>query len=357
MRDAFAVLFFVSVGMLFDPVYLVQSPQLVLATLAIVMLGNPLTALAIIVMLRYPLRVALSLAVAVGQIGEFSFILASQGRTLEILPESAGNAIVATALVSISLNPVLYRLVDFLEIRVKRSPRLAAWLLKPLASHSAHEARATAVPENRAIVVGYGPVGRTLVRMLQENDIEPTVIELNLDTVHRLRDDGIRAVYGDATHRDTLEEAGVKNAVAFVLTSVGMQGSDEAIRLVRELNSDIRVLVRAGYLKEIPALRRAGADVVFSGEGEVALTMTEFLLRQLGATEEQIDRQRERIRDELFGTPLTMELLAPLPGRKEAGDRGQESGDSVQESGDRSQESEARDQEPRTRSQAVEEKG
>ena len=94
-----------------------------------------------------------------------------------------------------------------------------------------------------------------------------------------------------------------------------MHGSDEAIRLAREINPRVRVLARAGYLKEIPALRRAGADVVFSGEGEVALTMTEFLLRQLGATEEQIDRQRERIRDELFGTPLTMELLLPLPGQ------------------------------------------
>lgn len=317
MRDAFAVLFFVSVGMLFDPIYLVQSPQLVLATLAVIMIGNSLTAFAIVALLRYPLRVALSLAIAVGQIGEFSFILASQGRVLDILPESANNAIVAAALVSISLNPLLYRVVDFLEARVKRFPRLSAWFNRPLSVQPAHDDdRSPAAPENRAIVVGYGPVGRSLVRMLQENDIEPTVIELNLDTVHRLHGDGIRAVYGDSTHRETMEEAGVKDAAALVLTSAGMRGSEEAIRLAREINPAVRVFARAGYLKEIPALRRAGADVVFSGEGEVALTMTEFLLRQLGATEEQIDRQRERIRDELFGTPLAMELLLPLPGKK-----------------------------------------
>jgi len=101
--------------------------------------------------------------------------------------------------------------------------------------------------------------------------------------------------------------------VAFILTSAGMQGSEEAIRVARELHPGVKVVVRSGYLKEIPALRRAGADVVFSGEGEIALTMTEFLLRHLGATEEQIDRQRERIRDELFGTPLAMELLLPPP--------------------------------------------
>ena len=128
--------------------------------------------------------------------------------------------------------------------------------------------------------------------MLQENHIHPTVIELNLDTVRRLRDEGIRAVYGDSTHRATLEEAGIKDAVAFILTSAGMQGSEEAIRVAREIHPRVKVVARSGYLKEIPALRQAGADVVFSGEGEIALTMTEFVLRHFGATEEQIDRQR-----------------------------------------------------------------
>jgi CPA2 family monovalent cation:H+ antiporter-2 len=311
MRDAFAVLFFVSVGMLFDPFYLLQSPMLVLSTLAIIMVGSPLTAFGIVIALRYPLRVALSLAIAVGQIGEFSFILVSQGRRLEILSESAGNAVVAAALVSISLNPLLFRLVDFFESRLKRSPRLSAWFGRPISLEPAADSALSF--DNRAIIVGYGPVGRSLVRMLQENRIEPTVIELNLDTVRRLRDEGIRAVYGDSTHRETLEEAGIKNAVAFILTSAGMQGSEEAIRLAREIYPGVKVIVRSGYLKEIPALRWAGADVVFSGEGEIALTMTEFLLRHLGATEEQIDQQREKIRDELFGTPLTMELLLPPP--------------------------------------------
>jgi len=316
MRDAFAVLFFVSVGMLFDPFYLFEAPWLVLATLGVIMVANPLTAFGILLLLRYPLRIALSVALAVGQIGEFSFILASVGRELEILPESATSAIVAAALVSISINPLIYRGVDFLEARLKRYPRLSAWFNQPLSIGPAHDADSAPRPENRAVVVGYGPVGRTLVRMLQENGIEPTVVELNLDTVHRLRDDGIRAVYGDSTHRETIHEAGVQDAVAFILTSAGMRGSEEAIRLAREANPDVRVFARASYLKEIPALRRAGADVVFSSEGEVALTMTEFLLRQLGATEEQIDRQRERTRDELFGSPLTVELLLPLPGKK-----------------------------------------
>ena len=316
MRDAFAVLFFVSVGMLFNPIFLVEAPRLVAATLGIVLLGKPLAALAIVLVLRYPLRVALSVAVALAQVGEFSFILATLGSQLGILPENGSNALIAAAIVSISLNPLLYRLVDVFESRVKRSPRLWAWLnARSRAGLPGHpvDADGGAGPRNEAVVVGYGPVGRTLVQLLRENGIEPTIVELNLDAVHRLRADGLRAVYGDATHKETIEEAGTERAVVFILSSSGMHGSAEAIRLAREVNPNIRVFVRAAYLREVPALRRAGADVVFASEGEVALTMTEFLLRQLGATAEQIDREKDRIRIELFGSPPTIEILLSPP--------------------------------------------
>lgn len=320
MRDAFAVLFFVSIGMLFDPFSFVNSPLVVAATLAIILIGKPLAALILVLLLRYPLVVALSVSVALAQIGEFSFMLATLGRQLDVLPESASSAMIAAALVSISINPLLYRGIGWIEGSIKRSPRLKAWLVRQERLDLVAPRETEAVPASRAVVVGYGPVGRTLVRMLQENDIEPTVIELNLDTVQRLREDGIRAVYGDCTHEETLLAAGMQQAIAFVLTSVGMQGSSESIRLAREINPKMRVLVRAGYLRELPSLRKAGADVVFSGEGEVALTMTEFLLRQLGASEEQIDRQRQRIRDELFGSTLAVELLMPAPSPKPKGE-------------------------------------
>jgi CPA2 family monovalent cation:H+ antiporter-2 len=123
----------------------------------------------------------------------------------------------------------------------------------------------------------------------------------------------MRAVYGDATHKETVREAGAEKAIVFILSSAGMHGSDEAIRLVREANPQIRVFARANYLREVPLLSHAGADAVFSGEGEIALAMNEFLLRQLGASEEQIDRQTARTREELFGAPMMIELLAPPP--------------------------------------------
>jgi monovalent cation:H+ antiporter-2, CPA2 family len=316
MRDAFAVLFFVSIGMLFDPRDFLEAPAIIITTLAIILVGKPLAAFVLVLLMRYPLVVALSVSVALAQIGEFSFMLATLGRQLNVLPERAASAIVAAALVSISINPLLYRAIGWVEDRVKRSRRLSGWLMQPISVEPTRESDPEAVARSSAIVVGYGPVGRSLVRMLQENDIEPTVIELNLDTVHRLRDDAIRALYGDATHRQTLVEAGLDRAIALILTSAGMHRSEETIRLAREINPEIRVLARATYLRDVPPLRKAGADVVFSGEGEVALTMTEFLLRQLGATEEQIDRQRERMREELFGTPLAMELLMPVPGKQ-----------------------------------------
>lgn len=108
-------------------------------------------------------------------------------------------------------------------------------------------------------------------------------------------------------------EAEAEQAVTLILSASGMQGSEEVIRLTRELNPRIRVFARTAYLREIPALRRAGADTVIAGEGEVALAITEFILRQLGATSEQIDRERERIRTELFGGPLSIEPLITAP--------------------------------------------
>jgi len=315
MRDAFAVLFFVSVGMLFDPRFLVASPLLVSLTLAIVLVGKPLAAWLIVMLLGYPLRTALAVAVALAQIGEFSFILAALGRKLEVLPPEANHALVAASIVSIGLNPLLYRLVDLLDARARRSKGLLGRLgqTPALATASATPAGAAEAPPTQVIVVGYGPIGRTLVRLLLENEIQPAVVELNMDTVRRLRDEGLRAVYGDAAHKATMIEAGADRAVAVVFSSAGMRAADDAIRVVRECNPSIRVLARANYLREVPALRRAGADAVFSDEGEVALTLTEFMMRQLGATGEQIERTGDRIREELFGTPQTVELLLPLP--------------------------------------------
>ncbi len=302
MRDAFAVLFFVSVGMLFDPQTLLDAPGLIAATCAVILVGKPLAALAIVLFLRYPLKVALAVAVALAQIGEFSFILATFAREAGILSETAMHSLVAASIFSITLNPLFYRLVGPAAAWANRQPRIGAWLNARL-SKGADVVDAGVTAGHRAIVVGYGPVGRIVTRLLRENGIEPTVIELNLETVRQLREAGIKAVYGDAGQAATLASANIAQAGSLILSASGVRHCEEMIRFARELNPTIRVVARTDYVREIDGLRQAGAAAVFSGEGEVALAVIEEILRPLGATGEQIDRERERFRREVLSRP------------------------------------------------------
>jgi CPA2 family monovalent cation:H+ antiporter-2 len=304
MRDAFAVLFFVSVGMLVDFKSLLDSPWQVVATLAVILIGKPAAALFIVVVMRYPLRVGLAVAVALAQIGEFSFILATMGRQLDILPENASNILVAGAIISITINPLLYRCVDPMEAWLRRRTLFKRFLVSQAPVEATARETGPQLGQFSAVVVGYGPVGQTVVRLMQESDIDPTVVEMNLETVQRLRAEGINAVYGDASHPETLQEAGVRGARFLILSASSIRAATEVIRVARQLNPKLEVLARTAYLREQPELRAGGADEVFAGEGEVALSMTEHIMRELGATEEQIDRESERIRSELFEKPL-----------------------------------------------------
>jgi K+:H+ antiporter len=174
MRDAFAVLFFVSVGMLLDPGFLLKSPGLIAAALGVVVIGKPLAAIAVVRLMRYPTRVALAIGVALAQIGEFSFTLGSLGRELGILTLDAMNTLVAVAIASIVVNPLLYRWVPSLASRAQPAR---------VEMTGSEERRPPSSNAHRAVVVGYGPTGRTVTRLLRENGIEPTVVELNIDTV------------------------------------------------------------------------------------------------------------------------------------------------------------------------------
>jgi CPA2 family monovalent cation:H+ antiporter-2 len=294
MRDAFAVLFFVSVGMLLDPGFVVQQPLLILAALGVVVIGKPLVALILVMLWRYPLGVALRIAVALAQIGEFSFIVASLGEALGVITPDVRQTLIAAAMVSIAINPLLYRAVVPIERAYARR--------RPAPAGDARETPALetdADPAHRAVVIGYGPIGRTVARLLRENGVTPTVIDLNIETIQALHRQGAAAVYGDATHRDTLVGAGIPSAGAVILSIAGLAGAGDIIRECRELNPSILVLARTAYLRETQTLKAAGVTQAFSGEAEVALAFTEAILGRLGATAEQIDRERERVRTEL----------------------------------------------------------
>jgi len=285
MRDAFAVLFFVSVGMLLDPRALLSSPALLAGALAVVLIGKPLVAFILVWAMRYPLATTLTVSVALAQIGEFSFMLATVGRDLKLLSVEATNTIVATAIVSIVLNPVAYRMLRPIDRFVRGRPRL--WAMLNREPNVPADLKSSRVPHtvdaaHRAVVIGYGPTGRTLVRLLGENGIVSTVIELNMDAVRLLRDQGLDAMYGDATQHDTLAAAGVERAGTLILGSAGMANGEGVIRAARSLNPNIRVLARVAYLRDVAALTQAGATSVYSGEAEVALAFIEDILRRAG---------------------------------------------------------------------------
>lgn len=302
MKDAFAVLFFVSVGMLFDFKSLLESPWLAVATMAIVIIGKPLAAIVITVVLGYPLKTALSVGAVLSQIGEFSFIVGTLGMKYGLVSEKAFNALVATAIVSITLTPLLYRGVGPLERWVAKRPRL--WrMLNRTATAGGSELEEIDGTMRRAVVVGYGPVGETVTRLLKENGFSPVIIEMNVDTVKRVNAEGGKAQYGDASHPETLKAAGTETADILILSASSVGMGREVIEEAKRLNPKIRVVARTSYLKEADELLEAGADAVFSGEGEVALSMTEGILGSFGATAEQIERESERIRRELFANP------------------------------------------------------
>jgi monovalent cation:H+ antiporter-2, CPA2 family len=286
-RDAFAVLFFVAMGMLFDPLQLVDNAALTLATLAIVMVGKPLVAFLVMVALGSAKKPAVGVAVVLAQIGEFSFIVAALGRELGILPPAATQALIAAAIVSITLNPVLYRAVE----------PLAAWLERRVPTRVTRE---TPEPtdDRRAVVVGYGPVGRAVVEQLRDHAIGALVIELNHDTVRRLTEQGTPAIYGDASQAEVLKQAGIESVDYLVYAASGSPAA--TIHQALALNPKLAVFARTALEAESPALLRSGAHVVVNAEREVALAMTSHILRDLGATEEQLARARDRVRGELL---------------------------------------------------------
>ena len=289
MRDAFAVLFFVSVGMLFNPASLITEWPLILATLGIVLLGKPLAAFLMVRLFGKPLRMALSVAVALAQIGEFSFILAAMGVSFGVLPPEASSAIIVTAIISITLNPLLYRRIE----------TVAHWLeSKGIGLPHLEEADLHPTGAQRIIVVGYGPVGRHLTRILRDNNLDVVVVEMNIDTVQRQSAKGEKIIYGDATQREVLVHAGAEEAEGLIVSSSSAPAG-EIVEVARSINPNMRILVHTTYLSVAENLKHEGASAVFSGEREVAVAMTEYLMRDFGATDEQIERERRALRESM----------------------------------------------------------
>jgi K+:H+ antiporter len=310
LRDAFAVLFFVSVGMLFEPSLVVREPLLLLAALGVVLVGKPLAALGVVAALGYSTRTALVVALGLAQVGEFSFILGDLARQHGLLPEMGQSLLVACALVSITLNPLLFQGLDPLESWLRR--RAGLWrLLNAAAIRRSDEAnrRTAAAVEGRsrlAVVVGYGPVGQAVDRAVRELGLETVVIDLNADTVAEIRAQGRLALFGDASRAEILRQAGIARASHLVATLPHAVDRRPLVATARQLNASCRIFVRARYLQERPELEQVGADAACFEEAEAAIALTALVMADLGIDASTIERERERVRREIGG-----ELVSP----------------------------------------------
>ena len=305
MRDAFAALFFVSVGMLFDPIVFFDTPGLFFAILAIAMVVTPAIAIGLMLLLGLELKTALRVGLAFAQIGEFSFIVASLAKRSDLIPESLEHVLVAVSIFSIALCPLLQIAIDPIVQFARRSPRLR-WLSvlrEPLSTSPAvsmdGNQSSEPISEFRTVVIGYGPVGRTAAKLLSENGIAATIIEMNPSSIEPIRAAGHRVVLGDASHVETLKAAGVESAVSLILSASNISQATNVIQMAKLLNPSIQILVRSAYIGQGQELLKQGADQVIAEESEVALAMAETILRNLGATAEQIDHQRDKLRADL----------------------------------------------------------
>jgi len=306
MRDAFAVLFFVSVGMLFDPQAIIKEPRILFGLLGIIIFATPLTAFLIIWSLRYSVRTAITVALALTQIGEFSFLLANEAMAFGLLSADAQSLLVACALISIAANPPLFRAITRLEKWLRRKERI--WRIlsqrssyKELTLDKEEQLRLSKtgqkpVTKSRAVIVGYGPVGQTASRILKDFDIPLLIIDLNLDTVRNLIESGQAAIYGDAGQRDILKAAGVQKADYLLVTIPDILARTTVIVTARELNPEIHVFTRARYLKEQAWLEEMGATDICIEEAETAIGCAILLLREVGADGNRIQKEIQEIR-------------------------------------------------------------
>ena len=290
LQDAFAVLFFVSVGMLFDPLILAREPLRVLAAVGVVLAGNALAALVLLVRLGHPARAALLVAASLGQIGEFSFILAGLGVALGLLPPEGRNLVLAAALVSIAGNPLLLAAATAAERWLALRPYVLDRVERVRHGVAASHDAATSALHDHAVLVGHGRVGRTIAQALARESLPYVVVERDHRTVEALRDRGVPAVYGDATRPGVLAHAHPERARVVVVAAPDPYHARHIVELARRAQPGIDAVVRTHSTEEQEHFERMGVAHALMGEHQLALGMARYALAALGCDEQRTEQ-------------------------------------------------------------------
>jgi CPA2 family monovalent cation:H+ antiporter-2 len=276
----------------------IAVPGLLIGVLGIILLVTPLLAFLIVIVSGHALKTALTLAAGLAQIGEFSFIVAEMAKSLSLMSATGHNVVVGAAIISIGLNPLIFRWVLALEPRLSK----LSWI----ATRSAKlGARANVIAAERmqedpgAIVVGYGPVGQTVTRLLAEFEINPVILETNVDVVLELQQRGKQALFGDASRPEILRAARLDAAAYLIVTVPHAEISLRIIQVAREVAPLVRIISRAEYINQSEAFVQAGAAIIRYDEAESAAALAEALLQDIDVPAERIDAIVSKIRNEL----------------------------------------------------------
>jgi CPA2 family monovalent cation:H+ antiporter-2 len=275
LRDAFAVLFFVSVGMLFDPTIVLREFGPVMATFLIIVVGKSLAALAIVRLFGHPKATILTIAASLAQIGEFSFILAGLGVDLALLPERGRDLILAGAILSILVNPLLFAILDRWLARAEAAPPAPDALLDT--SSDEGEARTTSVLTDHVVLVGHGRVGRFVSEKLRAADIPFLVIEVDEERANTLRVSGIETIAGNAADPEVAASANVRAARCLLVVIPDAFESGQVVDQARRLNPTLPIIARSHSEAESAHLRKFGVDRAILGEQEVARAMVKAI--------------------------------------------------------------------------------
>lgn len=283
LREAFAVLFFVAVGMFFNPAVLLEQPLKVLTVVGIIIIGKSIAAFVLVLAFRYPLQSALIVSASLAQIGEFSFILADLGVRLGLLSAEGQSFILAGALISIAMNPLLFKLIHFIHDWLKFSPTWC-YFFKQRADSLAELPMATKTEylAGQVVLIGYGRVGNHIAHLLSEKAIPFVVVDENRELVMRLRDQGMQAVYGDASQPAVLIQGHIAHASLLIITIPDTFQTRTIINYARQLNMNIEIVIHTHDEEEAALLQKEITGKVFVSEAEIARNMCDYALERYG---------------------------------------------------------------------------